>query len=294
MQLQGSVLTNKYAEGYPGKRFYGGCEFVDEAEKLAISRACELFGCKYANVQPHSGSQANAAAFLSELKPYDKIMGMDLNEGGHLTHGSPVNFSGKIFEAHFYGIEKDTGLINCEKVRQRVKEVKPKILIAGASSYSQILDFAAFRSIADEVGATLLVDMAHIAGLVAAKVHPSPFPHAHIVTTTTHKTLRGPRGGLILTNDEERIKKINSTVFPGVQGGPLMQVIAAKALCFKLAKEESFIQYQKEILANASHLANSLTEKGFKIVSGSTKNHLMMIDLTKLDISGKSPSNCSR
>lgn len=287
MQTQGSLFTNKYAEGYPAKRFYGGCEFVDEVEELAIERAKKLYSASYANVQPHSGSQANAAVYLAELKPGDSILGMDLSEGGHLTHGSPVNFSGKIFSAHFYGIDHKTGMIDYDKVLQKAKQAKPRMIVAGASSYSRIIDFKKFREIADEVGALLLVDMAHISGLVAAGLHPSPIGHAHYTTTTTHKTLRGPRGGLILTNSEEGIKKINSIVFPGIQGGPLMHVIAAKAVAFKQAMEEDFRSYQQKVIENAKHFAKAFGDLNYNIISGGTDNHLILVDLINKNVTGK-------
>lgn len=287
MEAQGSVLTNKYAEGYPDKRYYGGCEFVDVAEKLAIERVKELFGVKYANVQAHSGSQANMAAYMALIEAGDTILGMDLSHGGHLTHGSPVNFSGKLYNVVSYGVSKDTETIDYDKLEELAKEHKPKLIVAGASAYPRIIDFKRFREIADMVDAYLLVDMAHFAGLVAAGVHPSPVEYAHITTSTTHKTLRGPRGGIILTNDEDIAKKINSRVFPGSQGGPLMHVIAAKAVAFKEALSDEFKTYQKQVAVNAKKLAATLMDRGYRIVSGGTDNHLMLIDLTKQDITGK-------
>ncbi|XKH00059.1 serine hydroxymethyltransferase [Marinobacter nauticus] len=288
MEAQGSVLTNKYAEGYPGKRYYGGCEFVDKAEELAIERAKELFGAAYANVQPHSGSQANSAVFMALLKPGDTVMGMSLAHGGHLTHGATVNFSGKIYNAVQYGINTDTGLIDYDEVEALAVEHQPKMIIAGFSAYSQELDFARFRAIADKVGAYLFVDMAHVAGLVAAGVYPDPVPHAHVVATTTHKTLRGPRGGLILACDDADLqKKLNSAVFPGGQGGPLMHVIAAKAVCFKEAMSDEFKAYQKQVVKNAAAMAEVFIERGFDVVSGGTKNHLFLVSLIKQDITGK-------
>ncbi len=288
MEAQGSVLTNKYAEGYPGKRYYGGCEFVDIAEDLAIARAKELFGAAYANVQPHSGSQANSAVFMALLKPGDTVLGMSLAHGGHLTHGASVNFSGKIYSAVQYGLNPETGLIDYDEVEALAVEHKPKMIIAGFSAYSQELDFARFRAIADKVGAYLFVDMAHVAGLVAAGVYPDPVPHAHVVATTTHKTLRGPRGGLILACDDEDLqKKLNSAVFPGGQGGPLMHVIAAKALCFKEAMSDEFKAYQQQVVKNAAAMAEVFIERGFDVVSGGTKNHLFLVSLIKQDITGK-------
>jgi glycine hydroxymethyltransferase len=288
MEAQGSVLTNKYAEGYPGKRYYGGCEFVDIAEQLAIDRAKELFGAAYANVQPHSGSQANSAVFMALLKPGDTVLGMSLAHGGHLTHGASVNFSGKIYHAVQYGLNPETGLIDYDEVEALAVEHKPKMIIAGFSAYSQELDFARFREIADKVGAFLFVDMAHVAGLVAAGVYPDPIPHAHVVATTTHKTLRGPRGGLILACDDADLqKKLNSAVFPGGQGGPLMHVIAAKAICFKEAMSDEFKTYQKQVVKNASAMAEVFVERGFDVVSGGTKNHLFLLSLIKQDITGK-------
>lgn len=285
-EVQGSVLTNKYAEGYPGKRYYGGCEHVDVAENLAIDRAKALFGCEYINVQPHSGSQANMAAYFACLKPGDTILGMDLSHGGHLTHGSPVNFSGKLFNVVSYGVDKESGQINYDSVAELARHHKPAAIVAGASAYPRILDFARFRAIADEVGAKLIVDMAHIAGLVATGLHPSPVGHAHITTTTTHKTLRGPRGGMILSS-EDMGKTINSQIFPGIQGGPLMHVIAAKAVAFGEALRPQFTTYQQQVLVNAQTLAKALTDAGYDLVSGGTDNHLILIDLTRKDITGK-------
>lgn len=288
MAVQGSVLTNKYAEGYPGKRYYGGCEFVDMAENLAIERAKTLFGAAYANVQPHSGSQANAEAMMALLNPGDTILGMSLPHGGHLTHGASVSFSGKFYRAAAYGINPDTGLVDYNEVRELALKHRPQLVIAGFSAYSRILDWQKFRDIADEVGAYLLVDMAHVAGLVAAGLYPNPLPFADVVTTTTHKTLRGPRGGLILARDNSDLhKKLNSAVFPGSQGGPLMHVIAAKALCFLEALHPSFKTYQQNVVNNAKVLANALIEKGFDIVSGGTENHLMLVSLIKQNVSGK-------
>jgi len=288
MEAQGSVLTNKYAEGYPGKRYYGGCEFVDIAEDLAISRAKELFGAAYANVQPHSGSQANSAVFMALLKPGDTVLGMSLAHGGHLTHGASVNFSGKIYNAVQYGIDTDTGLIDYDDVESMALEHKPKMIIAGFSAYSQALDFARFRAIADKVGAYLFVDMAHVAGLVAAGVYPDPVPHAHVLATTTHKTLRGPRGGLILACDDADLqKKLNSSVFPGGQGGPLMHVIAAKAVCFKEAMSDEFKTYQQQVVKNAKAMADVFVSRGFDVISGGTENHLFLVSLIKQDITGK-------
>lgn len=287
MEAQGSAFTNKYAEGYPGRRYYGGCEFADKVEQLAIDRACELFGAKYANVQPHSGSQANGGVFLALLQPGDTVLGMSLAHGGHLTHGAAPNFSGRTYNAVQYGIDTETGLIDYDEVERMALEHKPKMIIAGFSAYSQHLDFARFREIADKVGAYLLVDMAHVAGLVAAGVYPSPVPHAHVTTTTTHKTLRGPRGGLILTNDEDLAKKINSAIFPGIQGGPLVHVIAAKAVCFKEAMEPSFKEYQQKVVDNARAMAKVFVERGFDVVSEGTDNHLFLVSLIKQDITGK-------
>jgi len=287
LEAQGSVLTNKYAEGYPGKRYYGGCQYVDIAENLAIDRAKQLFGCGFANVQPNSGSQANQSVFLALATPGDLFMGLDLAAGGHLTHGSPVNLSGKWFKPVSYTVRKDDQRIDMEMVEKLAKEHKPKIIIAGGSGYSRIWDFAAFRKICDEVGAYFMVDMAHFAGLVAAGLHPSPFPHAHVVTTTTHKTLRGPRGGMVLTNDEEIAKKINSAVFPGLQGGPLMHVIAGKAAAFGEALKPEFKAYQQQVKDNAQTLAKTLVDAGLAIVSGGTDNHLMLVDLRPKKITGK-------
>ncbi len=287
MEAQGSLLTNKYAEGLPKKRYYGGCHVVDQVEQLAIDRACELFGARFANVQPHSGSQANMAAYFALLTPGDKVLGMNLAEGGHLTHGSPVNFSGRLFEVIPYGLNPQSEKIDYDALRELAIKEKPKMIMAGASAYSQILDFETFRSIADEVGAYLYVDMAHIAGLVAAGVHPSPLPHAHITTTTTHKTLRGPRGGMILTNDPEIAKKINFHVFPGIQGGPLEHVIAAKAVAFKEALDPLYKNYQINVIHNAQVLADSLQSLGLEIVSGGTENHLLMIKTDSAGLSGK-------
>jgi glycine hydroxymethyltransferase len=280
LQAQGSVLTNKYAEGYPGKRYYGGCEFVDRAEELAVQRACELFGAAYANVQPHSGSQANAAVFQALISPGDTILGMSLADGGHLTHGAKPNFSGKHYHALQYGLDNATGEVDYAQVEALAREHQPKMIIAGFSAYSRVMDWARFRAIADEVGAWLLVDMAHIAGLVAAGVYPNPVPHAHVVTSTTHKTLRGPRGGIILAGaDAELHKKLNSAVFPGGQGGPLMHVIAAKAVSFLEALQPEFVDYQKQVVANARCMAATFLERGINIVSGGTDNHLMLVDL---------------
>jgi len=288
MAAQGSKLTNKYAEGYPGKRYYGGCEFVDDVETLAIERAKELFGADYANVQPHSGSQANAAVYHALVQPGDTIMGMDLNAGGHLTHGSPVNFSGKLFNVIPYGLDTDTGLINYDAVQALAAEHKPKMIIAGFSAYSQVVDWARFREIADSVAAYLFVDMAHVAGLVATGHYPSPIPHADVCTTTTHKTLRGPRGGLILARaNEELTKKFNSLVFPGTQGGPLMHVIAAKAVALKEALEPGFKDYQGKVCENAKVMAAVLAERGYPIISGGTENHLMLVSLMMRGITGK-------
>jgi glycine hydroxymethyltransferase len=288
LEAQGSVLTNKYAEGYPGKRYYGGCEFVDIAESLAIERAKQLFGADYANVQPHSGSQANAAVYLALLKPGDTILGMSLDHGGHLTHGAKVNFSGKIFNAVQYGIRPDNGEIDYDELERIALEAKPKLIIAGFSAYSRVLDFPRFRAIADKVGAYLMADMAHIAGLVAAGVHPSPVPYADVVTTTTHKTLRGPRGGLILARaNDELTKKFNSLVFPGTQGGPLMHVIAAKAVAFLEALQPEFTAYQHQVVANARAMCARLQQRGYRIVSGGTDNHLFLIDLSDKNITGK-------
>ncbi len=287
MEVQGSVLTNKYAEGYPGKRYYGGCECVDVVENLAIDRAKELFGCDYANVQPHSGAQANMAVQFAVLQPGDTIMGMNLDHGGHLTHGSPVNMSGKYFHVVPYGVD-DNGFLDYDKMRELALECRPKMIIAGASAYARTIDFKRFREVCDEVGAVLMVDMAHIAGLVAAGLHPSPIPYADVVTTTTHKTLRGPRGGLILANKEAAEKyNFNKAIFPGIQGGPLMHVIAAKAVCFQEALGDEFKSYQQQIVKNAQALCKGLISRDIKIVSGGTDNHLMLVDLTTYDLTGK-------
>ena len=287
MAAMGSPMTNKYAEGYPGKRYYGGCDCVDVVEKLAIKRACELFGCDYANVQPHSGAQANLAVFFAMLEPGDTVMGMNLDHGGHLTHGSPVNISGKYFKIVPYGVN-DEGFIDYDKLREIALEAKPKLIVAGASAYARTIDFKKFREVADEVGAYLMVDMAHIAGLVAAGLHPSPIPYADVVTTTTHKTLRGPRGGLILANKEAAEKfNFNKAVFPGIQGGPLMHVIAAQAVCFEEALKPEFKEYQEQVAKNAQALCKGLQNRGIKIVSGGTDNHLMLVDLTPFDLTGK-------
>jgi len=286
LEAQGSVMTNKYAEGYPGRRYYGGCEFVDIAEQLAIDRAKKLFGCDYANVQPHSGSQMNQAVFLALLDPGDTFMGLDLAAGGHLSHGSPVNISGKWFKVAPYGVRRDDQLLDYDEIGRIAQEAKPKLIIAGGTAYSRIWDFKRFREIADSVGAWLMVDMAHFAGLVAGGVHPSPIPHAHVVTSTTHKSLRGPRGGLILTNDEALAKKLNSAVFPGLQGGPLMHVIAAKAVAFGEALRPDFKLYAKNIVENAKALAETLRSAGFDIVSGGTDNHLMLVDLRPKELKG--------
>lgn len=288
LKLQGSILTNKYAEGYPGKKYYGGCEFIDEIENMAIDYACKLFKCKFANVQPHSGSNANMAVYKALLEIGDTVLGMDLSNGGHLTHGHPMNFSGKEYNIVSYSVDKETEMIDYEEVRRLAIEHKPKMIIAGASAYSRIIDFKKFREIADEVGAYLMVDMAHIAGLVATGAHPSPIPYADVVTTTTHKTLRGPRGGLILCNDEEIAKKINKAIFPGIQGGPLMHVIAAKLQCFTEAMEPEFSTYIENVVKNAKALAVSLEKEGIKVISGGTDNHLLMIDVkSKFGITGK-------
>lgn len=287
MAAMGSPLTNKYAEGYPGKRYYGGCEYVDVVEDLARERAKKLFGCEYVNVQPHSGAQANMAVFFAILQPGDTFMGMNLAHGGHLTHGSPVNMSGKYFNVVPYGVN-DEGFIDYDEVLRIAKECKPKMIVAGASAYARAIDFKRFREIADEVGAVLMVDMAHIAGLVAAGLHQSPIPYAHVTTTTTHKTLRGPRGGMILSSNEVNEKyNFNKAVFPGIQGGPLMHVIAGKAVCLKEALTDEYKEYQKQVVKNAACLAQALTERGFKIVSGGTNNHLMLVDLQNLDLTGK-------
>jgi glycine hydroxymethyltransferase len=288
MEAQGSVLTNKYAEGYPGKRYYGGCEYVDIAERLAIDRLKQLFGATYANVQPHSGSQANQAVYLALLQPGDTILGMSLAHGGHLTHGAKVNISGKLFNAVQYGVNEQ-GLVDYDEIERLAVEHKPKMVVAGFSAYSQVMDWARFRAIADKVGAYLFVDMAHVAGLVAAGVYPNPVPHAHVVTSTTHKTLRGPRGGIIVAKDagEEIEKKLQSIVFPGIQGGPLMHVIAAKAVAFKEALEPSFKTYQEQVVKNAKAMAKTFIERGYKIVSGGTENHLMLVDMIGRDVTGK-------
>ena len=288
LEATGSVFTNKYAEGYPGKRYYGGCEYADVVENLAIERAKALFGCDFANVQPNSGSQMNQAVFLALLHPGDTFMGLDLNSGGHLTHGSPVNMSGKWFKPIAYGVRPEDELLDMEAVAATAREHRPKLIIAGGTAYSRTWDFARFREIADEVGAILMVDMSHISGLVAGGAHPSPFPHAHVVTTTTHKSLRGPRSGVVLTNDEAIAKKVNSAVFPGMQGGPLVHVIAAKAVAFGEALRPEFKAYAHQIVANARALAASLSDNGLRIVSGGTDNHLMLVDLTAKNVTGKS------
>ena len=287
LEATGSVFTNKYAEGYPGKRYYGGCEYADIVENLAIERAKKLFGCNFANVQPNSGSQMNQAVFLALLQPGDSFMGLDLNSGGHLTHGSPVNMSGKWFKPIPYGVRKDDEQIDMDEVARLAREHKPKLIICGGTAYSRVWDFQRFREIADEVGAYLLADISHFSGLVAGGAHPSPFPHAHVVTTTTHKSLRGPRSGIILTNDEDLAKKFNSAVFPGLQGGPLVHIIAAKAVAFGDALKPEFKTYAAQIVANAKALAASLAENGLRIVSGGTDNHLMLVDLTAKDVTGK-------
>lgn len=287
METNGTPLTNKYAEGYPGKRYYGGCEFVDVAENLAIERAKKLFGAGYANVQAHSGAQANMAVFFALLTPGDTVLSMSLDHGGHLSHGSPVNMSGKYFNIVPYGVTEDTNTIDYDAVRKLALETKPKLILAGASAYPRVIDFEKFAEIAKEVGAYLMVDMAHIAGLVAAGCHPSPMPYADVVTTTTHKTLRGPRGGLILTNDEELAKRFNKAIFPGIQGGPLMHTIAAKAVCFGEALKPEFKTYAEQVVKNAQALAAQLIEEGFKLVSGGTDNHLMLVNLTDMDVTGK-------
>jgi len=286
LEAMGSHLTNKYAEGYPGARYYGGCEFVDKVENIARDRAKKIFGAEHANVQPHSGSNANFGVYFAMLKPGDKILGMDLSHGGHLTHGSKVNMSGKYFDAAFYGVDKQTEMIDYDIVRDAAKRENPKMIIAGASAYPRIIDFKIFKDIADEVGALLLVDMAHIAGLIAAGLHPNPVPYADFVTTTTHKTLRGPRGGMILCK-EEYAKKIDKAIFPGIQGGPLMHIIAAKAACFKEAMEDDFKVYQQQVITNAKVLAGEFVNKGFRIVSGGTDNHMMLVDVTKKGLTGK-------
>ncbi|MCK5227570.1 MAG: serine hydroxymethyltransferase [Desulfobulbaceae bacterium] len=286
LEAQGSIFTNKYAEGYPSKRYYGGCEYADEVETLAVDRACELFGAEYANVQPHSGSQANMAVYFAALSPGDKVLGMDLSHGGHLTHGSPVNFSGQLFNFISYGVDRETEQINMDDVERIAHEHHPKMIVAGASAYPRTIDFEAFRRIADQIDAMLMVDMAHIAGMVAAGCHPSPVPDADFVTTTTHKTMRGPRGGLILAK-EEYGKMLNSKIFPGIQGGPLVHVIAAKAVAFKEAMSESFRKYQRQVVKNTSVLAASLQNSGFRIVSGGTDVHLFLVDLRNKEITGK-------
>ncbi len=286
METMGSVFTNKYAEGYPGKRYYGGCEYADGVEQLAIDRACKLFGCNYANVQPHSGSQANAAVYAALLNAGDKLLGMDLSHGGHLTHGSKPSFSGKNYHSFTYGVELD-GRMNYDKIMDIAKAVQPKIIVCGASAYAREIDFAKFREIADAVGAILFADIAHVAGLVAAGEHPSPFPHAHVVTTTTHKTLAGPRGGMIMTNDEEMAKKLNSAIFPGIQGGPLVHVIAAKAVGFKYNLSPEWKEYAKQVKANARVLGEVLVKRGYELVSGGTDNHLVLLSFINRDFSGK-------
>ena len=287
MQAQGSILTNKYAEGYPGKRYYGGCEYVDIVEQLAIDRAKKLFGAEYANVQPHSGAQANTAVYFALLQPGDTILGMNLTDGGHLTHGSPVNISGKYFKIIPYGVDKETERIDYDELERLAKEHQPKLIVGGASAYSRVIDFERMAQIAKSVGAYLMIDMAHIAGLVAAGLHPSPVPYADVVTTTTHKTLRGPRGGLILCRDAEFGKQFNKAIFPGIQGGPLMHVVAAKAVTFKEALSDEFKVYQQQVLDNAKALSDELVKKGFRIVSGGTDNHLMLVDLRSKNITGK-------
>jgi len=287
LEAVGSILTNKYAEGYPGRRYYGGCKFVDHVERVAMERAKKLFNVKFANVQPHSGSQANMAVYLALADPGETIMGMSLTHGGHLTHGASVNFSGRLFRVVHYGVNPETGLIDYDEVERMARREKPKIIIAGGSAYSRIIDFKRFREIADEIDAYLVVDMAHFAGLVAAGIYPNPVEYAHVVTSTTHKTLRGPRGGFILTNHEELAKKINKSVFPGIQGGPLMHVIAGKAVCFKEAMKEEFKEYQKRVVRNAIKLANEMMKRDFKVVSGGTDTHLFLVDLTKENVSGK-------
>ena len=287
LEAQGSVLTNKYAEGYPGKRYYGGCQFVDIAEQLAIDRVTRLFGCRFANVQPHSGASANAALFMAMMDPGDTFLGLNLTAGGHLTHGMKINFSGKWFNAVAYNVRRDDHRIDYDEVARLAREHRPKVIVAGGSAYPRIIDFRRFREIADETGAKLFVDMAHFAGLVAGGAHPSPFPHAHVVTTTTHKTLRGPRGGVILTNDEELSKKINSAVFPGMQGGPLMHVIAAKAVAFGEALRPSFKVYARNVVENARALAETLKSHGYEITSGGTDTHLMLVDLRSKHLTGK-------
>ena len=292
MAAQGSILTNKYAEGYPGRRYYGGTDVVDVVETLAIERAKEIFGAKFANVQPHSGSQANCAAYMALIEPGDTVMGMDLAAGGHLTHGAPVSFSGQTYNFVSYSVDPETELLDFDAILKQAQEVKPKLIVAGASAYSQIIDFSKFREIADAVGAKLMVDMAHIAGLVAAGLHPSPVPYAHITTTTTHKTLRGPRGGLILTNDEELAKKINSAIFPGIQGGPLEHVVAAKAVSFKEVLDPAFKEYAANVIKNSKAMVNVfLQDPDFRIISGGTENHLFLVDVTKVVENGKVAQN---
>lgn len=292
MAAQGSILTNKYAEGYPGRRYYGGTDVVDVVETLAIERAKEIFGAKFANVQPHSGSQANCAAYMALIEPGDTVMGMDLAAGGHLTHGAPVSFSGQTYNFVSYSVDPDTELLDFDAILKQAQEVKPKLIVAGASAYSQIIDFSKFREIADAVGAKLMVDMAHIAGLVAAGLHPSPVPYAHITTTTTHKTLRGPRGGLILTNDEDLAKKINSAIFPGIQGGPLEHVVAAKAVAFKEVLDPAFKEYAANVIKNSKAMVEVfLQDPDFRIISGGTENHLFLVDVTKIVENGKVAQN---
>jgi glycine hydroxymethyltransferase len=292
MEAAGSVMTNKYAEGYPARRYYGGCVYVDVAENLAIERACKLFKCAFANVQPHSGSQANQGVFLALLQPGDTILGMGLESGGHLTHGAAVNLSGKWFNPVFYGVRREDGYIDYDEVERQALTHRPKLIIAGGSSYPRTIDFARFRQIADQVGAYFMVDMAHFAGLVAAEVFPSPIPHAHVVTTTTHKTLRGPRGGMILTNEGELAKKINSAIFPGIQGGPLIHIIAGKAVAFLEALQPSFKVYAQNILTNARVLGETLVSQGLTLVSGGTDSHLILVDLTNLNITGADATHC--
>ena len=288
LKLQGSILTNKYAEGYPGKRYYGGCQYIDIFENKAIEYVCQLFGCKYANVQPHSGSSANMAVYRSLVNHGDKVMGMNLSHGGHLTHGHPINFSGLDYEIVSYNVDEKTGMIDYDEVEQLAIKEKPKMIIAGCSAYSRIIDFKRFREVADKCGAYLMVDMAHIAGLVAAGLHPSPIPYADVVTSTTHKTLRGPRGGIILTNNEEIIKKVNKVIFPGIQGGPLMHVIAAKAQCFYEALQPEFKEYQKQVIKNMKAMSDYLKSKGVKVISDGTDNHLILVDVkNSFNISGK-------
>jgi glycine hydroxymethyltransferase len=286
LEAIGSVMTNKYAEGYPGKRYYGGCEYVDVVESLAIERAKEIFGCDHANVQPHSGSQANMAVYMSVLNPGDTVLGMNLSHGGHLTHGSPVNFSGQLYKVHFYGVRKDDQRIDFDQVRALAKEHRPKMIVVGASAYPRVIDFISFREIADEVGAVIMVDIAHIAGLVATGLHPSPVPHAEFVTTTTHKTLRGPRGGMIMCR-ADLAKGVDKKIFPGIQGGPLMHIIAAKAVALKEAMEPGFKLYQEQVIANARVLGEELASKGYNLVSGGTDNHLLLVDLTNKEVTGK-------